>query len=206
MYPPPAFAEADPDGLHRLIRENSFGLLISQGPEGPMATHVPFLLETGGPHGLGRLTCHLARENPQWRGITEAGSVLAVFSGPHAYVTPSWYTDRRAVPTWNYVAVHARGRAIPMHDPVGLRRLVDALAAAHEAGRPAPWSSTEIATPAIDRLLGEIVGIEIAVERLEGKRKLSQNRSAADRAGVIAGLRSDGGELSLAVAAAMAAG
>ena len=205
MYSPPVFAETDPDTLHRLIRENSFGLLISHGPEGPKATHVPFLLVPGGAHGLGRLTCHVARENPQWRGIADAGPVLAVFSGPHAYVTPGWYTRRNTVPTWNYLAVQARGPAEAVHDPARLRRLVDDLAAIHEAGRPEPWDASEIAAPAMDKLLGGIVGIEIAIDRLEGKRKLSQNRSAGDRAGVIAGLRSDGGDRMLAVAAAMAA-
>jgi transcriptional regulator len=204
MYTPGPFAETDPDTLHRLIRENAFGLLVSTGPEGPTATHVPFLLEPGGPHGLGRLVCHLARENPQWRGIGEAGPVLAVFPGPHAYVTPRWYAKAGAVPTWNYVAVHASGRAEAVEDRGRLLAMVEALSAVHEAGRPEPWSPAEMKPAAREAMLGAIVGVEIAVERLEGKRKLSQNRSAADRTGVIAGLEGQGDDLSRAVAAAMA--
>ena len=206
MYSPSIFAETDPAELHRVIRQYSFGLLVSQSPDGPMATHVPFLFEPGGRHGMGRLSCHLAKANPQWQVIADMGPVLAVFSGPHAYVSPGWYVKRNTVPTWNYVAVHAHGDAEIVQDATKLRRLVAALSAVHEAGRPAPWSVDELPAPALGKLLDEIVGIEIAVARLSGKRKLSQNRSAADRAGVVAGLRGEGHGPSLAIADAMAVG
>jgi transcriptional regulator len=206
MYIPAPFAERDPETLQELIRENSFGLLVSHGPDGPVATHLPFLLEPGGPHGLGRLVCHMARENPQWQALAGGARVLAVFGGPHAYVTPRWYARGGSVPTWNYVAVHAYGPAETVHDPDRLRGMVAALSAAHEAGRPDPWSPAEMKAAALTAMLKAIVGVEIPIDRLEGKRKLSQNRSVADRAGVIAGLDGQGDEASRALAAAMTGG
>jgi len=203
MYVPAAFAETDTARLYAFIEAYDFGVLVSQGADGPTATHVPFLLDTGAEPP--RLFCHVARENPQWRGIGGSGSALVVFSGPHAYVSPTWYEGRVAVPTWNYEAVHARGSARTVHDPEALRAMLARLAARHEGGRPGGWSMDRMPERFIAGMLKGIVGIEITVERLDGQRKLSQNRSAADRAGVIAGLNAEADPGARAVARAMAA-
>ncbi|MGP1393900.1 MAG: FMN-binding negative transcriptional regulator [Inquilinaceae bacterium] len=200
MYTPPAFAVADDLDNLATVRDHNFGLLISAGPDGPLITHVPFLLDAES----GLLTCHVAKANPHWRAIEAAGDAIAVFSGAHAYVSPRWYAGTPNVPTWNYVAVHVHGRARTVHDPEALRRLVDALAANHETARPDPWSLDELPPDFTRRQLNGIVGIEIVIDRIEGKRKLNQNKSAADRAGVVAGLRREGDADGLAVADLMA--
>jgi transcriptional regulator len=202
MYVPAAFAETDAARLYAFTEAYDFGLLVTQGPGGPAATHVPFLLDAD--PGPPRLTCHVARENPQWRGIEAAGPVLVVFSGPHAYVSPTWYESRPAVPTWNYEAVHAAGPARAVHDPAALRAMLARLTERYEAGRPGGWSMERMPEAYISGMIGGIVGIEVTVERLEGKRKLSQNRTAADRAGVIAGLNATDDPGAHAVARAMA--
>src|SRR5690349_10731309 len=137
MYIPTAFAEPDRGKLHDFIEAYSFGLLVSAHGGGPFATHLPFLLERdAGPHGT--LVGHLARANPQWHGL-DGQDVLAVFSGPHAYVSPSWYEADNVVPTWNYVAVHARGTFRLMDDPVAVQSILRASVATFERSMPAPW-------------------------------------------------------------------
>ena len=205
MYTPTPFAEADLARLADIVRANSFGLLVTNGEPAPTVSHLPFLLDFDVGTGQGRLLCHVARANPHWCGIATAGVALAVFSGPHGYVSPRWYRTAPAVPTWNYVAVHVEGRARAIHDPAALRAIVARLAERHEAGAPDAWSIESLPSDFFDRQQKAIVGIEIAVERISGKRKLSQNRPAADRAGVVAALESDGDPLARDLAAEMRA-
>src|SRR5947208_238650 len=137
MYVPPHFAESDPDALHVFIERHGFGLLVSQVGGEPFATHLPLLLDcTAGPHGT--LLGHVARANPQWRELAGQTS-LAIFSGPHAYVSPTWYEAENVVPTWNYVAVHAYGRAELVEDRDALMDIVRRSVAVYEAGTPRPW-------------------------------------------------------------------
>ena len=200
MYQPAHHVESRPEVLHELIRAYPLGLLIANGPDGPIANPVPFLFDAAkGAHG--QLTCHVARANSQWRLIAEQPEtpVLVVFQGPQAYVTPSWYAAKaehgKVVPTWNYCIVQARGKASVIEDPVWLRTQVGALTARHEGGRTAPWAVADAPERFIETMLRGIVGIEIEVLELAGKWKLSQNRSEADRAGVVAGYTGEGNEM-----------
>lgn len=204
MYTPRPFAEADLERLRGIVEANSFGLLASNGPDGPVATHLPFLIDLDPDTGAGRLHCHMARPNPHWQAIGADPAVLAVFGGPHGYISPRWYATEMGVPTWNYVAVHVYGRARLVEEPAELRPMLERLTAMHESGRQEPWSMAEAPARFVEQMLGGIVGIEIDIERIEGKRKMSQNRSTADQAGVIAALRSDGTESGSDLAAEMA--
>lgn len=186
MYVPAAFAQEDLGALHDLIDANDFGLLVSQGPDGLIASHLPFLLDrTRGAHGT--LYAHVARANPQWRNIAD-GEAMAVFQGPHAYISPSWYKSHPSVPTWNYAAAHAYGRVTLIEDGAALQALVNKLVARHEASRAPAWSTDGLPQKFIDGMLRGIVGFEMTITRIDGKQKLSQNRSATDRRGVIAAL------------------
>lgn len=207
VYVPAHFNEDDPETLHALIRAHGFGLLVTHTPDGPFATHLPFLLAVDG-DGV-RLRGHVARANPQWKhfaGVNaDGGDALAVFQGPHAYVSPTWYARRAgAVPTWNYAAVHVTGRPTIIDDPDQVDGLLDALSAKYETGRRDAWSLAELDPKARDAMRRGIVAFEMPVTRIEGKWKLSQNRSAEDRAGVIAGLEAAGDPDSLATARLMA--
>jgi len=188
MYNPAVFAETGVDVLHDFIRANPFGVLVTSGPDGPEATHLPFFFDA--PAGL--LRCHLARANPQWQSIQPGGRVLAIFTGAQHYISPSWYASKRehgkVVPTWNYTAVHASGSARLIEDSPALLRHLHELTDSQEAAFASPWSVADAPSEHISTLAKAIVGIEIAVDRVEGKWKLNQNRSTADRAGVIAGL------------------
>ncbi|HEY0836179.1 MAG TPA: FMN-binding negative transcriptional regulator [Azospirillum sp.] len=205
MYVPAHFTEDDPATLYALIRAHGFGLLVTQTAEGPFATHLPFLLDAG----EGRpaiLRGHVARANPQWKHFADGGEALAVFQGPHAYVSPTWYAKRAgAVPTWNYAAVHIYGRPTIIEDAAAVDGLLDALSSKYEAGRPDAWSLAELEPKAREAMRRGIVAFELPVTRIEGKAKLSQNRPAEDRAGVIAGLEAAGDPDSLATARLMAA-
>lgn len=193
MYTPKHFEVTAPETLAAFIDAHSFGALITAPHGRPSASHVPFLLD----RARNVLHCHLARANPQWQELADAAEVLVIFTGPHGYVSPTWYTDP-GVPTWNYTAVHVYGAARVLDDPGHTARHVEALAAKYERGSPAPW------VPDYDpRRLGGIVGIEIGIRSIEGKFKLSQNRSAADRAGVIAKLRANGRDDETALAGLM---
>jgi transcriptional regulator len=176
MYIPPAFAETDRDTLRDLMREHPFALLISQSADAPLVTHLPLVLDTGAA-GNGVLYGHMARANPHWRALEDDPAVVAVFSGPHAYVSPSWYENHPAVPTWNYVAVHAHGRAETIHDPDALAPLLERMVAEFETGDGA-WRFEDQPADFRQRQMKGIVGFRIAIERLEGKIKLSQNRPA----------------------------
>jgi len=188
MYNPAAFAETRVDVLHAFIRAHPFGTLITNGPDGPEATHLPFFWDAE----AGLLRCHMARANPHNRLLQDGARVLAVFTGPQHYITPSWYVSKgehgKVVPTWNYTAVHASGSARLLEDAPSLLRHLHELTDSQEGGLVDPWSVADAPAAYIEGLAKAIVGIEIAVDRLEGKWKLNQNRSTADRDSVIAGL------------------
>jgi transcriptional regulator len=184
MYVPAAFAEADTARLHEFMRQHSFAVLTSHGEGGLVASHLPLLLDPGaGPHG--HLLGHMARANRQWRGV--AGEVLAVFSGPHAYVSPAWYDEAGTVPTWNYVAVHAYGNFQVVEERDGLLEILRRSVLTYESPRPEPWAFDE-SEPHVERLLRAIVGFRIEITRLEGKWKLSQNHPERRRRKVIRAL------------------
>lgn len=190
MYTPPAFREDDPQELHAIMRAARLSTLVTATDAGLMATPLPFILdETEGEHGT--LYGHLARANGQWN-TPATGEALVIFAGPDAYVTPSWYAAKRehgkVVPTWNYTAVHAHGPVEFFEDEERLLEAVTRLTRLHEEERTAPWAVSDAPPPFIRSQLKGIVGVRIPVTRLEGKRKLSQNRSAEDRAGVAEGL------------------
>lgn len=205
MYIPEAFAMNGRAACHDAIRASSFGTLVTSDPSGlPVATHLPFLLDAErGAHGT--LVGHLARANPQWQALATGRPVLAIFQGPHAYVSPAWYEVHPAVPTWNYLAVHAEGVPRLLSDPAAvaevLRRLVDT----SEAAVGSSWRMESLDDAYRAEMIPLIAAFEIPISRLEGKAKLSQNRSAADRVGVIAALERSTEPGARAVAAAMRA-
>ena len=172
MYIPSAFQQTDRTKLHDFIEANSFGLLVSTHDGRPFATHLPFLLERdAGPHG--RLVGHMAQANPQWRDLA-GQEVLAVFSGPHAYVSPTWYETENVVPTWNYVAVHAYGRCEIVEDPEGLTPILKAYVATYEGPMSNPWT-LDTAGDYFHKMVRAVVGFRLDISRLEGKWKLNQN-------------------------------
>ena len=178
MYLPNHFAETDPARLHAAIESYSFATLISGADAELVASHLPLLLDRGaGPFGT--LVGHMARANDQWQAAARK-PVLAIFTGPHAYVSPAWYEDQDVVPTWNYVAVHAYGTLATIEDAVELAQIVSRTVRYYESRRDHPWKFDERAEYA-QRLLPHIVGFRIPIERLEGKWKLSQNHSPARR-------------------------
>ena len=197
MYIPSHFEETRPEILHAFIRRHPLGALVVPTGQGLEVNHVPFLV------GDGVLHAHVARANPLWQQAP-VGPAVAIFQGPDRYITPSWYATKaetgKVVPTWNYLVVHAHGRVRFVEDAAWLRAHVGQLVATHEAGRPAPWQVSDAPAEYIDKLLGHIVGVELAVERLEGKWKLGQNRNAQDREGMIEGLRTEGDPTAAALA------
>lgn len=200
MYVPSAFQESDLSTLHEFIERHSFGLLVTQYDGSPFATHLPFLLDrTSGPYGT--LLGHVARANPQWQQCV-GQHVLAVFSGPHAYVSPSWYEADHVVPTWSYVAVHAYGRVELVEDHDGLLDIVRRSVEVYERSMPRPWSLGEADT-FVDRLLMQIVGFRIEIDRIEGKWKLNQNHPVERREKVVRALSERGDENSTAIAGLM---
>ena len=199
MHIPIAFHETRTEVLHAFIRKHGFATLISHGAHGLNISHLPLLLNETGPKLLG----HLARPNPHWHDFTTAVSVTAIFTGPHTYISPRYYTTRVAVPTWNYVNVYAHGRATIVEDPTKLASMLEQLTTAYEADSPNAWSMNELPTDMRQKLVTSIVGIEITIEKLEGKFKLNQNRPAADRASVIEALNASGNADDNAVAEMM---
>jgi transcriptional regulator len=194
VYQVPHFKEESLEVMRALMRAHPLGMLISQGPDGILANPIPFLLYEEGEKGT--LRCHLSRGNPQWQALAQNPEALIVFQGAEHYITPSWYPqkaiDHKVVPTWNYAIVQARGPAKIVDDPAWLLANVAALADAHEGKRQQPWSVSDAPEKFIAGQLKGIVGIEIAIARLEGKFKASQNRPVPDRAGVAAGLATEG--------------
>ena len=202
MYEPPLHRDDDLAELHALIRARVFGLLISNGAEGLVANSVPFVLDPAASK-FGTLKVHVARANRQWRDLQEQPDALVVFQGHDHYITPSWYETKRetgkVVPTWNYTMVQAKGRAKVMDD-AWLARQIEALTRALESRRERPWAVGDAPADFIAMQRRAIVGIEIEIVDIRGKWKTSQNRSAADRAGVAAGLEALGDEESRAMA------
>ena len=197
MYTPAQFRQDDISTLHAAIRAAGLGTLVTFGADGLAATPVPMLLDPE-PAPYGTLLGHLARANPQWREAAPEVEALTMFLGPDAYITPSWYATKaetgEVVPTWNYVAVQARGPVSFFTEPEALLDVVRRLTERHEAGRPDPWAVADAPAAFIAAQLRGIVGFRLRITRLEGKWKMSQNRNAADRAGVVAGLRAEGHE------------
>ncbi|UPG73542.1 FMN-binding negative transcriptional regulator [Roseomonas gilardii subsp. gilardii] len=207
MYVPPAFRDDDLTVLHATMRQVRLANLVTATAEGLIATPLPlFLVPEEGPHGT--LYGHLARANPQWR-LPPAGEAMALFNGPDAYVSPAWYPSKqehgKVVPTWNYVAVHAYGPAEFFEDAGRLLDVVTRLTALHEAPRAAsgagPWAVADAPEDFIRAQLKGIVGLRLPITRIDGKRKMSQNRSAEDRAGAAAGLAASDRPSDRAVAA-----
>ncbi len=195
MYNPREFREERVEVLHEFVRRERFAVLVTMGREGLEASHIPMAFDAAqGP--LGKLRAHIARGNPQWRETNFEVPALAIFQGPHHYISPSWYPSReaggRVVPTWNYAVVHAHGRLRAVEDREWLRKHVEELVAREEEGFDKPWSAAEAPADYIDGMLKGIVGLEMTIERLEGKWKMGQNRMEADREGAIAGLRAAG--------------
>jgi transcriptional regulator len=194
MYVPSHFAETRVPVLHEAMRRFGFATLVTTGPSGIEASHVPMLLDPE-PAPYGTLVGHIARDNPQWQRAGE-GEALAIFLGPHAYVSPAWYPSKqkhgRVVPTWNYVAIHAYGKVAFFTDEARLQALVTRLTEVHEAGRPAPWAVGDAPADYLRTMLQAIVGWTLPLTRLEGKWKMSQNRPPEDRAGVAAALAETG--------------
>jgi transcriptional regulator len=190
MYVPPAFNDEDFESIRATIHAARLGNLVTATADGPVATPLPlFLDENEGEHGV--LYGHIARANPQWR-LLPIGEGLAIFMGPAAYVTPSWYATKwetgKVVPTWNYVAVHAYGPVEFFQESERLLEVVTRLTNKHEGPRANPWGVADAPADYIAAQLRGIVGVRIPVVRFEGKRKLSQNRTEVDRVGVMAGL------------------
>ncbi len=197
MYIPPLFKEDRVDVLHAAIRRSGLATLVTLTGDGLIASHVPMLLDPE-PAPYGTLLGHLARPNPQARGAAPGVQALAIFQGPDAYITPSWYATKRengkVVPTWNYVTIHAHGPVAFFDDAERLREVVTRLTEREEQARAEPWAVTDAPADFIDGMLKGIVGFALPIVRLEGKWKMSQNRPAQDRAGVVAGLEGQGRE------------
>jgi transcriptional regulator len=204
MYLPKHFAEARVEVLRELIHAHPLGTLVTLTPGGLDANHIPFEIDPEpGPHGT--LRGHVARSNAVWREVSRDVEVLVIFQGPGTYISPAWYPTKqetgRVVPTWNYAVVHAHGPLRVIDDKDWLRDFVTKLTNRHEAERRGePWHVTDAPADYIDRQLGAIIGLEIPITRLVGKWKMSQNRPAQDRAGVVDGLLQDGGPSHAAVA------
>jgi len=191
MYTPPAFREDRIEVLHALIARHPFACLVTMRDRAFEASHLPLMLDPE-PAPFGTLIGHLARANPLVSEGLDGLPALAVFAGPQAYVSPSWYPTKRehgkVVPTWNYAVVHAHCRIRRFDDPARLRALVDRLTDSHETRFAERWATSDAPAEFVGQLLKVIVGLELQIERLEGKWKLSQNRPAEDRIGVVAGL------------------
>lgn len=195
LYVPSHFRVEDRAVLDDFIARNAFGTLVSSGAEGLHVSHIPFVAERSA-DGVLRLLGHVARANPQAGALAHAQHVVAIFQGPHAYVSPTWYEHHPAVPTWNYAVVHAHGRVSPMDEPA-LRALLEKLSSKYEGARPKAWRMAEAPAEFIDRMVPVITGFALEVDRVEGKFKLSQNRPGDDARRVAEALDA-GGETELA--------
>ena len=200
MYQPSAFREERLETLHELIRAHPLATLITAPPGGLIANFVPFILADMGDKGT--LRAHIAKANDQVNALAVGAETLVVFHGPEAYITPSWYVSKkehgRVVPTWNYAVIQVRGTPRVLDDPAWLRTQIGALTAAQESQRPEPWNVTDAPEPFIDGQMRAIIGVEIPILTIEGKWKVSQNRSAADRQGVYEGLKDEQGNVEMA--------
>jgi transcriptional regulator len=208
MYLPRKFCEDRIEVLHATMLEIGAAAVVGQGPDGPIASHVPIELDPE-PAPWGTIRCHFVRANPHAQFVADGQELLLIFQGPQGYVTPNWYPSKRetgkVVPTWNYVAIHAYGRATIFEDVAALRAHLGALTDRFEGRSAVPWKIDDAPADFIDGLCRAIVGIEIPLSRIEGKWKMSQNRPLHDRLGVANGLRALGDETSLKIADLVAA-
>ncbi len=208
MYTPSAFAITDLDVLHTAIEAHGLATMVTMSSDGLIASYLPLLLDRSrGPNGT--LVGHLARANPQGSRSDPSVPALVMFQGLDGYISPSMYATKhqtgKAVPTWNYSAIHAYGTVAFFSDADRLLDVVTRLTDRHEASRPVPWAVSDAPPDFIDGMLRAIVGVEIPIERLEGKAKLSQNRPQVDHEGIVSGLRAQGrGDLAAQVARAVA--
>lgn len=182
MYIPTHFALTDTKNLHALIQAHPLGVLVTHTPEGELdANHIPFELDAS----RGVLTAHVARANPVWQHVGQGADVLVIFRGNETYISPNWYPSKhethRQVPTWNYEVVHVHGRLTIQDEERFVRGVVSRLTRTHESTEPKPWRMGDSPPEYIDQMLQAIVGIEVRIDRIEGKAKLSQNREARDR-------------------------
>ncbi|MGA9854822.1 MAG: FMN-binding negative transcriptional regulator [Gammaproteobacteria bacterium] len=186
MYTPDSFKVEELARLHAMLRRYPFALLLTTNAESIQATHLPFMIDAErGPQGT--LLGHMARANPHWQLFDGRREALVVFTGPHAYISPSWYADKITVPTWNYVAIHAHGRPAIVEDKLRVRAMLERLVSEHEAYVNPPWSTAQ-ADDYVQQQLDYIVAFEFEITRLEGTFKLNQNRSPADQEGVVRAL------------------
>jgi transcriptional regulator len=190
LYVPAHFRVEDPDTLQAFIDANAFGTLVTAGPGGLHVSHIPFVMQRGDDGKL-RLLGHVARANPQADALEAATDVVAIFQGPHAYVSPSWYEHHPAVPTWNYAVAHVRGRLSPL-DEFALRDLLGELSASYEGDRPNAWRIDQVPGEFLDNMVKAISGFAIEVTRVDGKFKLSQNRPGDDARRVADALEREG--------------
>jgi len=203
MYVPKHFAIEDHAASHRVITENGFGELVTTDAEGvPFATHLPFLLDPAR-GAAGTLIAHMARANPQWQHFSAGKPALAIFHGPHAYVSPAWYATHPAVPTWNYVAVHAYGVPKVVEEPAAVKDILWRLVDANEAANGTAWRMGSLTEQYLASMMRAIVAFELPIDRLEGKAKLSQNRDATDQARVVEALAASADPSAQATAEAM---
>jgi transcriptional regulator len=202
MYITKAFREDDLAQLHALIQQNYFAILVSQQDGVPLATHLPFILDTThGPYGT--LLSHMARANPHWRSFNAAQESLVIFQGPHSYITPSWYDEPLSVPTWNYAAVHAYGKPRIIENVAEMRALMETLTQQSEAHFEQPWQLSGLPHDFVEKKLPGTVCFAMEITRLEGKFKLSQNRPVNDRIRVADALQDSPDPLSQGVSALM---
>jgi transcriptional regulator len=208
MYVPKHFAVSEIQEITRFLESVRLGALVTRDDEGFFATHIPWLIESDVQPGAS-IVCHVARANPHWQKIASGAQALVIFSGPDAYVTPSWYPSKaehgRVVPTWAYQAVHVEGHAEIFEDKPGLEAVVRGLSQVMERKRATPWTLEDAPRAYIDKLLGAIVGIRLTISKVEAKYKLDQNERPKDIAGVAAGLAAEGTDAAQILAANMRA-
>ena len=192
MYTPAQFKIEETQEAHALMRARPFAILVTHGGEGLTATHLPTVLKFDDANPLGRIECHVARPNPQWKTVAPDGEALLIFQGPEAYIRPGWYPAKaehgKVVPTWNYAVVHAYGRLEVVHESAWLLAHVSELTNQQEAPYDARWATSDAPSNFLDAMARGIVGLRLAITRLEAKMKMSQNREPRDRAGVVRGL------------------
>jgi transcriptional regulator len=192
MYTPAQFKVEDAAEAHALMRAHPFAILVTHGSEGLTGTHLPTVLKVDAASPLGRIECHVARPNPQWKTFAAEADALMIFQGPNAYIRPGWYPSKaehgKAVPTWNYAAVHAYGPLRVMSDKAWLLAHVGELSDQQEAPYEARWATTDAPESYLEVMARGIVGLTLEITRFDGKMKMSQNRDLRDRTGVMEGL------------------
>ncbi|MEQ1635412.1 MAG: FMN-binding negative transcriptional regulator [Methylococcales bacterium] len=203
MYLPEQYKETNPERISEFIKSHSFGILITSPNGAPFASHLPFLFEPSS-GSRGKLLGHMARANPQWQHFAENLELLVVFQGPHAYISPSWYSSP-GVPTWNYTTIHIKGKPLLIENESQLETLVEQLTSIHEANLPTPWKPNLIGERR-SKLLNMIVGFEIEITDIQAKFKLSQNRPLEDQLRIINELSQSNHQIETAVAKLMSEG